>query len=203
MFKKNAKVLAKSLVGAFLIYTSPAIAQNNIQENINTSSLISAPINIKENKISDVGLWGINATDDNIKQFDTSLWQNSNTYNLNYLFGTLDNSIQFPVIQKLLRNIVFSGGAAPNATLTTANNRFLLAYRLGPAENTKTLFSGYPNVIDQVYLSSLYADTLLATGEKDAACNLVAGLNPTTPNKQILELRSVCYALNKKGRRHN
>ncbi len=199
MFKKNAKGLAKSLVGAFLVFTTPAFAQDNIQENINTSSLISAPINIKENKISDVGLWGINATDDNIKQFDTSLWENSNTYNLNYLFGTLDNSVQFPIIQKLLRNIVFSGGTAPNATITTANNRFLLAYRLGPVENVKTLFSGYPNIIDQIYLSSLYADTLLANGEKDAACNLVAGLNPKTPNKQILELRSVCYALNKEG----
>lgn len=166
---------------------SPALGQS-------ISTIESAPL-------QEVGPWGAAALPIGLERMDSDLWQGADPGTLGLAFDRITPDLRFPSLQRLVRQAVFSGGAAPAGDLDLARARFNAANRLGPSDAVTRLFQTVPRLNADPALVTMAIDAAFRAGRSEEACAWVAtpGLDEANSNlasPSWLETRATCYALN-------
>jgi hypothetical protein len=156
---------------------------------------------IESAPLQEVGPWGAAALPPGLERLDSDLWQGADPGTLALAFERIGPDLRFPALQRLVRQAVFSGGAAPAGDLDLARARFLAANRLGPSEAAMRLLQTVPRLSADPALVNLAIDAAFRAGRIDEACGWVAspGLedaNSLSTSPSWLETRATCYALN-------
>ncbi|GBF56705.1 hypothetical protein PbB2_00362 [Candidatus Phycosocius bacilliformis] len=169
-----------------------------------TSLLAQSSAKIEASTLQDVGPWGAAALPEGLDRLDSDLWIGADPGTLAIVFERIQADQRFPVLQRLVRQAIFSGGAAPTGDQDLARGRFRAASKLGPAEATARLFDSVPRLNRDPALTFLAMDAAFRAGRTEEACSWLStpGLE-ATPESQSgtlwLESRAVCYALNNEG----
>ncbi len=154
---------------------------------------------IESAPLQEVGPWGAAALPLGLERLESDLWQGADPGTLAIAFERIGPDLRFPALQRLVRQAVFSGGAAPAGDFDLARARFLAANRLGPSEAATRLFQTVPRLSADPALLSLAIDAAFRAGRTDEACGWVASQgqeDANTASSSWLETRATCYALN-------
>lgn len=197
-FKGNElkKALIYSL-GLNIVFSSLALAQTTpeIDEMPAAVQYVAAPISVEGSKLKDVGLWGYYESVDGYDSLPSNLWLNADVPALGAIFSKVSENQKFTPLQFLTRRVILSGGLAPNKDTAIATQRFRLAAKLGPLQ-AANLLNNYPNIIANQDLLIIAADSWFYQNRSEDACNVVEATKPQVPQRELLELRATCYALN-------
>ncbi len=194
------KTLIYSL-GLNIAFTAIAFAQTTPQTTPEVDNMpaavqyVAAPISVEGSSLKDVGLWGYYESVDGYDNLPSNLWLNSDVPALGAIFSKLSENQKFTPLQFLTRRVILSGGLAPNSDTKVATERFRLAAKLGPLP-AANLLNNYPNIIANQDLLIIAADVWFYQNRNEDACNVVEATKPQVPQRELLELRATCYALN-------
>ena len=194
------KTLIYSL-GLNIAFASIAFGQSAPQPTTEVDEMpaavqyVAAPISVEGSSLKDVGLWGYYESVDGYDNLPSNLWLNSDVPALGAIFSKLSENQKFTPLQFLTRRVILSGGLAPNSDTKIATERFRLAAKLGPLP-AANLLNNYPNIIANQDLLIIAADVWFYQNRSEDACNVVEATKPQVPQRELLELRATCYALN-------
>jgi hypothetical protein len=151
---------------------------------------------VQSSALQEVGPWGAAALPEGIAPLSSDLWQGADPATLGLLFERLSADQRFPSLQTLIRQAVFSGGAAPTNDPDIARGRLDAANRLGPAEASARLIFGVPRLSSRADLAAIAIDAGLRVGRVEEACSLVEAITAPPQGTLWQEARAACYALN-------
>ncbi len=195
--KKSMKNALIYSLGLNIVFASIAFGQTapEIDEMPAAVQYVAAPISVEGSSLKDVGLWGYYESVDGYDSLPSNLWLNSDVPALGAIFSKLSENQKFTPLQFLTRRVILSGGLAPNSDTKVATERFRLAAKLGPLP-AANLLNNYPNIIANQDLLIIAADVWFYQNRSEDACNVVEATKPQVPQRELLELRATCYALN-------
>ncbi len=153
-------------------------------------------VSVQSSVLQEVGPWGAAALPTGLLPLSSDLWRGADPATLGILFARITPDQRFPILQKLTRQAIFSGGLAPTPDRSIAQGRFEVANRLGPAEAAARLIFGVPRLASDPGLANIAIDAGLRVGRIEEACGLVESVAPAPTGTLWLESRAACYALN-------
>jgi hypothetical protein len=182
-----SRLLISLLAASAAIIPTPSSAQS-VQP--------TRAVGVESAALAEVGPWGAAALPEGMSPMSSDLWRGANPSTLALAFGKVSADQRYPSIQILVRQAIFSGGAAPNGDIEIARTRFEAANRLGPAEAGARLVFGIPRLASDNGLATLAIDAGLRADRSDDACGLIEAVSAPPQGTAWLEARATCYALN-------
>jgi hypothetical protein len=155
-----------------------------------------ASVGVSSLALQDVGPWGAAALPQGMAALSSDLWRGADPSTLAVAFTKVSPDQRFPSLQVVVRQAIFSGGAAPTSDPDVARTRFEAANRVGPSEAAARLIFAVPRLASDSALGTLAIDAGLSAGRIEDACGLIEAVQAPAQGTIWLESRAACYALN-------